>query len=83
MPVNDQVGVGLMLGAVFWAALIGGAVVVGALAFFLFWSTGREIERARMAGGRSGPGAAMAPSQPAEEGGQLDEWSEDRLDRAA
>lgn len=83
MPMDDPIGVGLMLGVAFWAALIGAAVAIGALAFFLFGSTARELGRGKTVGGRSGPGVATAPPQPAEEGGRLDEWTEDRLDRAA
>lgn len=80
MPIDDQTVAGLILGAVFWVVLFGAAVTVGGLAFFLFGSTGREVGTA---GARSRPGGTIEPPQPAEEGGRLDEWSEDRLDRAA
>jgi hypothetical protein len=82
MPVVDQVGVGLMLGAVFWVALFGGALIVGALAYFLFGPPAGEIGRERVRDRDSAGGTIELP-QPAEEGGQLDEWGEDRLDRAA
>lgn len=83
MTIDDPFGVGLILGALFWALLIGTAVAIGALAFLLLGSSGRETGTAGMAFEPGRPGALAAASQPAEEGGRLDEWDEDRLDRAA
>lgn len=83
MTIDDPFGVGLMLGALFWAVLIGAAVAVGALGFLLLGSTGRESGTAGMDLDPSRLGVATAVPQPAEEGGRLDEWGEDRLDRAA
>lgn len=81
MTIDDPFGVGWMLGALIWAAVIGVAVGIGVLTLLLFGSTGRET--AAMALDRSDAGTATPPAQPAEEGGRLDEWGEDRLDRAA
>lgn len=71
-----------MLGVVFWAAVFVGSLTIGALVYFLL------ISRSRGAGSESAGGQGMkeggwAISQPAEEGAQLDEWIENRIDQAA
>lgn len=83
MPVEDQIGVGIMLGALFWAALFGGAVALGALGYFFIGPAGRKTGRERMARDRNSAGSTIELPQPAEEGARLDDWSEDRIDRAA
>lgn len=83
MIIDSSIGLGLILGVAFWAAVIGGATALAAWALIMFGSTAREIGKARTRGRETEPGVATTVTGPAEEGGRLDEWGEDRLDRAA
>lgn len=83
MTFEDSIGIGLLLSVAFWAAAIGGIAALSVWALITSGWFGRNFGKAGARSEAEMQEAAATVSVPAEEGGQLDEWESDRLDRAA
>ena len=72
----------VLMVVVFWAAALGAIAILATWTLILIGSTPRTIRETGFYTVDAPPGAYKV-SEPAEEGGRLDEWSRERLDRAA
>ena len=83
MTFEDSIGIGLLLSVAFWAAAIGGIAAIGVWVLVASGWVERNFGNAGMRNRTDALGTTILVAEPAEEGGQLDEWESDRLDRAA
>ncbi|MBI5575909.1 MAG: hypothetical protein HY896_06045 [Deltaproteobacteria bacterium] len=86
MTAEDSIFFGMIIGVALWAAAIGGIAILGAWLLVLFGANIRttgDIGDVGTQGAKAVSGATSTVTEPAEEGGKLDEWESDRRDRAA
>jgi hypothetical protein len=83
MAADGSIGVGLILSIAFWVAVIGGIAAFAVWLLVMYMAKSEKFNMAQESAMREKLAAGTMMTEPAEEGGRLDEWDLERLDRAA